>query len=359
MDNEKDYLTSVLCQRIRNSRAHSSVVIGVNSEFAVRGGRTYMISAGTHGQVTTVKIGRADDPAQRLRELQTGNPHKLELLAVFPNSGQTAELALHRRYARYATGGGREWFALPVAELEVLRGLREPGDPVPHYLHVTDHGFEVALYHPAELARLRQIGDEELKWALANRYFRMNYDNCAHALYLSECTSLNIPCVPGGDHSSVWVPDPATITMSETDGCAPFVLDQPYHVEDLAGAERYAVCFGLVVSYDTPFRGAGMPDWESTERFLSYGDNRRTQRDNWHSQSVVSRRFWPENRITPLDRLLMKNPPVAAEWPDYSQEAGSSSEYGKLLRGDRHPQDHIGWHPWSGWERDDSELSLG
>lgn len=146
----------------------------MKSESGVRGNRTYVISAGTHGQVATVKIGRADDPAQRLRKLQTGNHQKLELLVVLPNSGQTAELALHRKYAKYATDSGREWFALPVAELEVLIGLRDVNDPVPHYLHVTDHGFEVALYHPAELARFKQIGDEELKWAQANRYFRMN-----------------------------------------------------------------------------------------------------------------------------------------------------------------------------------------
>jgi hypothetical protein len=308
---------------------------------AAGSGRTYVVLASLDGQVATVKIGHADDPAKRLRELQTGNPCKLELLAILPNHGQTAERALHKKFARYATGGGREWFALPLATLEAVTGRSDPDDPVPHYRHVTDTGFKVELYHPAEL--LKQPGVrgkgrgptrqelEELNWALANRYFRMGWHTCAHALYLSECTKRGAPCVPGGDHESVWVPDPATIIKSDTDGCAPFVLDQPYGLSDQEreDSRQYADAFGLSICGS------------------KYGD----YYDSWHAEEIRTRRFWPEHRIVPLEHLLMRHPPAPAEWPDYTQEVAPAwrSEYALMLRGERYPTSPIGWYPWAGW----------
>jgi len=300
-----------------------------------------VIAAGsTSGQLVTVKIGRADNPKKRLGELQTGNHDELTLLAVLPNHGQTAETALHRKFARYKSGGGREWFKLPVGELAVLTGDLDPDDLVPHYRHVTDTGFKVELYHPDELARRAGMhgirgslapGElEEIKWARANRYFRMGLGaGCAHDLYLSNCTARNWPCVPGGDHLSTWVPDPATIYKSDTDGCAPFVLDQPYSYGGRGGPEMYAEHFGLSIWRD-PFGTC----------------------DNWHNSGVQPRRLWPESSTVPLEHLLMLDAPAPAQWPDYTHEVDETwrPEYVKMLEGNRHPLDFIGWFPWSGWK---------
>lgn len=54
-----------------------------------------------------VKIGTADDPGSRLRELQCGNPRHLELLAAIPGT-YGEERRLHRRFSRLRTVG--EWF---------------------------------------------------------------------------------------------------------------------------------------------------------------------------------------------------------------------------------------------------------
>ena len=76
----------------------------------------YFITDG-HGHI---KIGKADDTYQRIKELQTGNPYKLTfLLTVFMNSISDAfelEQKLHAKFAKYRMEG--EWFeAGPVLEL--------------------------------------------------------------------------------------------------------------------------------------------------------------------------------------------------------------------------------------------------
>jgi hypothetical protein len=62
-----------------------------------------------------VKIGWTDSPKRRLRDLQTGSPVLLQLLAVF-EGGAIVEAELHRRFADKRRHG--EWFDLgpdPVA----------------------------------------------------------------------------------------------------------------------------------------------------------------------------------------------------------------------------------------------------
>lgn len=62
----------------------------------------YFIQAKKH-----IKIGYSDDPCTRLRELQTGNPHKLKLMATMPGDSQT-EIGLHEVFKKYRVEG--EWF---------------------------------------------------------------------------------------------------------------------------------------------------------------------------------------------------------------------------------------------------------
>ena len=54
-----------------------------------------------------VKIGRANKPERRLRELQTGCANRLELLLVFRGEGER-EKEFHERFAEWRLEG--EWF---------------------------------------------------------------------------------------------------------------------------------------------------------------------------------------------------------------------------------------------------------
>jgi hypothetical protein len=79
-------------------------------------GWVYVIEAkGQH----LFKVGfTTTDPEDRLRQLQTGCPHKLELLTAFSceNPPQIEE-ALHQMLERHAHRVQGEWFALPREEM--------------------------------------------------------------------------------------------------------------------------------------------------------------------------------------------------------------------------------------------------
>ncbi|MFJ2854422.1 GIY-YIG nuclease family protein [Streptomyces rubiginosohelvolus] len=75
-------------------------------------GYLYLISSANS---PLVKIGWSDNPERRLRDLQTGSPVSLQLLAVF-EGGAVMEAELHRRLGDKRRHG--EWFDLgpdPVA----------------------------------------------------------------------------------------------------------------------------------------------------------------------------------------------------------------------------------------------------
>lgn len=68
-----------------------------------------------------VKIGWSQDPEKRLRELQTGNPDRLEIHAIFPAS-QSVERGLHDLFKDLAVRG--EWFLNEGGEVvSVIKGL--------------------------------------------------------------------------------------------------------------------------------------------------------------------------------------------------------------------------------------------
>lgn len=89
---------------------------------------TYVIGAKDLRDDTTVtvKIGHASSPRSRCKELQTGNPHQLEVLTTFPNAGATSEGSLHAKYAVYKTRARGEWFKLPTAVFDELVKVAEP-----------------------------------------------------------------------------------------------------------------------------------------------------------------------------------------------------------------------------------------
>lgn len=65
----------------------------------------YIIQSDNTGMI---KIGRSKDPLKRLKQLQTGNPNKLKLIAYFDNMGWR-EKELHEQLSRYRLEG--EWFS--------------------------------------------------------------------------------------------------------------------------------------------------------------------------------------------------------------------------------------------------------
>ena len=55
-----------------------------------------------------IKIGRSKNPKKRLKQLQTGNPNRLKLIASFKGKGEE-EKYLHEELNRYKLKG--EWFS--------------------------------------------------------------------------------------------------------------------------------------------------------------------------------------------------------------------------------------------------------
>ncbi len=72
----------------------------------------YFIQAGDENG--PIKIGFSIDPYRRMEELQTMHAEQLFLLGVVECADETAECALHRRFARICIRG--EWHR-PTAEL--------------------------------------------------------------------------------------------------------------------------------------------------------------------------------------------------------------------------------------------------
>jgi len=81
-----------------------------------------------------VKVGRSDDVERRMRDLQTGCPHKLKIILHGPNLGHR-EREMHTRLRRYRTRVMKgEWFTedclgelpIPIYELIFLEVLEDP-----------------------------------------------------------------------------------------------------------------------------------------------------------------------------------------------------------------------------------------
>ncbi len=82
----------------------------------------YFVRAGEH-----VKIGRAVDVAQRVRELQVGHPHPLALVVSVP-AHAALELAIHRRFQHLRTQG--EWFRIDDDLVAFIQALQRGANPI-------------------------------------------------------------------------------------------------------------------------------------------------------------------------------------------------------------------------------------
>jgi len=66
-----------------------------------------------------VKIGIAKSVPKRMAGIQTGSPHDVEFLGMFPTiSPAEDEANLHRHYSEFRKRG--EWFKLPQDKLDKL-----------------------------------------------------------------------------------------------------------------------------------------------------------------------------------------------------------------------------------------------
>ncbi|MFE3861072.1 GIY-YIG nuclease family protein [Streptomyces goshikiensis] len=81
--------------------------------------RVYLIG---DAKTMHVKIGIASDPKRRLSEIQTGNPARLVIFAVFLGNART-ERALHKRFATRRLSG--EWF--DFSDIDPVQAVTEAG----------------------------------------------------------------------------------------------------------------------------------------------------------------------------------------------------------------------------------------
>jgi hypothetical protein len=82
----------------------------------------YFVRSGNH-----VKVGRAINPVDRVRRLQTSHPSKLSLIAAVP-AHSSLEAAIHTRFARLRSEG--EWFVLDDEFMAFIQKIRDGANPV-------------------------------------------------------------------------------------------------------------------------------------------------------------------------------------------------------------------------------------
>lgn len=86
-----------------------------------------------------VKIGIADDPEDRLGQLQTGCPFELRLRQTkTPRDAEKVERYLHQRFKKYHMRG--EWFDIPKKDLgfEIPSHMKRRGVPSDH-VAISEH----------------------------------------------------------------------------------------------------------------------------------------------------------------------------------------------------------------------------
>lgn len=78
----------------------------------------------------SIKIGKANSPPDRLRELQTGSPDRLKIIGMMQGDEAT-EYALHDLFARHRLDG--EWFSPDDDLTEFIETVVNSRNPFLHY----------------------------------------------------------------------------------------------------------------------------------------------------------------------------------------------------------------------------------
>ena len=109
----------------------------------------YMIQAGENGPV---KIGKAERPALRLREIQRLNHAKLRIIRLF-EGGRAEERRLHQIFAAFRMHG--EWFELTSLMLRGNFGLTPISKNIRNDAHRSERpGSKAIVFGPDKQARL-------------------------------------------------------------------------------------------------------------------------------------------------------------------------------------------------------------
>jgi Meiotically up-regulated gene 113 len=106
-----------------------------------------------HDGSNVVKIGKADDVASRIADIQRMSPVKLHLLTQF-DGGYKLEAALHRRFKHFRTHS--EWF--DFGDLDAVAEIAEG---------VAEIEAEQQARRERELERLRMLEQRPLRWGPA------------------------------------------------------------------------------------------------------------------------------------------------------------------------------------------------
>lgn len=98
---------------------------GINQMGDMKRGSTRYVYFIQGESTKLIKIGKANDPIERLKGLQTGSPDKLVLLGVIPcTSVQVQEVALHEDFQAFKVHG--EWFSPSPELLEYISKATTP-----------------------------------------------------------------------------------------------------------------------------------------------------------------------------------------------------------------------------------------
>ncbi len=103
--------------------AETVPILGAGSELGNRPGYIYFVTDGE-----AIKIGISGDPLGRIKNMQTGSPRELRLLAAIAGS-EAAETELHRKFAHLNVRG--EWFIDKLGEIARYIASFKPKKPKP------------------------------------------------------------------------------------------------------------------------------------------------------------------------------------------------------------------------------------
>ena len=86
-----------------------------------------------------VKVGYSDDVLARLKQLQTGNAARLEVLAIIPGASRDIEQEFHRLFAAFRLEG--EWFKASGPVLRTVELIHQGAAPL-----LKEHLQQIAQY---------------------------------------------------------------------------------------------------------------------------------------------------------------------------------------------------------------------
>jgi len=107
-------------------------------------GYVYLLLKVATDGTESYKIGISkNDPAKRVKQLQTGNDCVISLLKSYKSENYNKiEKMLHNKFKVYATEAGNEWFNLPPADVIGFLESCKQTDELVSYLKENNHFYK-------------------------------------------------------------------------------------------------------------------------------------------------------------------------------------------------------------------------